>query len=442
MSIFTSFGHKHLHDIEKTKRLTYGKEVLVFNPKEVFIPLVDPSNAKPLQLKVGIGDYVKEGTVIGYREDNMIPVFATISGTIVREENVFHANISRNVKHFVVENDNKYIKEDPLPFLNNKSSKEEILQRMKDAAILGHGGAGFPMFIKYKNTEGIDTILVNAVECEPYLSDDHHSLLNNKHYVIEGMKLLLDYSGAKKAILAYKIGNNDVDELYKDISEIDARLSTYRVKNVYPSGWERHLVNEVLKRKYDRLPSEAHVIVNNLESVVRFAKACFEGKVITRKIITISGEGVKNPSNVEIPIYTRGCDVVEFLGGYSYDDVSVSYGGPMCSRGVMDDKAVFLSFTSGLTILPRIKLNTVPCLRCGACTDHCPSFLQPVEIKSAYQAKNNERMMTLKPWLCIGCGLCSYICPSKIDVSDFVKKAKMITAIQMKKQEVMKGGKK
>ncbi len=442
MSIFTSMGHKHLHNIHKSKELTYGKEVVTFNPKEVFVPLVDPVNSKPIKLNVAIGDYVKEGTIIGYREDNMIPVFATVSGKIVREENLFHANIGRNVKHFVIENDEKYEKEPPLKILNEDSSREELLQRMIDAAILGHGGAGFPMFIKYRKTDGIDTILVNAVECEPYLSDDHHSLLINKEYVIKGMSLLLKLSGAKQAILCYKEGNPDVDNIYQDISQNNPNLKTYRVKNVYPSGWERHLVKEVLKRTYDRLPSEAHAIVNNLESVVRFAKACYDGQVITRKIVTISGEGINNPSNVELPIYTRGSDVIEFLGGYKYDDVSVSFGGPMCSRGVMDDKAVFLSYTSGLTILPRLKLNTIPCLRCGACTDHCPSYLQPVEIKAAYQGKNNERMMALKPWLCIGCGLCSYICPSKIDVSDFVKKAKMVTSLQLKKQEAMKGGKK
>ncbi len=442
MSIFTSIRHKHLQDIHKTKELTYGKEVLVFNPKEIFIPLVDPVNAKPIKLEKSIGDDVKEGTIIGYREDNMIPVFATISGKIVREELVYHVNIGRNVKHFVIQNDEKYEHEDFLPILDENASKDEMLKRMVDAAILGHGGAGFPMFIKYRKTDGIDTILVNAVECEPYLSDDHHSLLVNKKYVVKGMELLLKLSGAKEAILCYKVGNEDVDKVYKDLSDLNPNLKVYKVKNVYPSGWERHLVKEVLKREYNRLPSEAHAIVNNLESVVRFAKAMMEGRVITRKTVTISGEGINNPSNVELPIYTKASDVIAFLGGYKFDEVSLSYGGPMCSRGVNSDQGVFLSYTSGLTILPRLKVNTLPCLRCGACTSHCPSYLQPVEIKIAYQAKNNDRMMALKPWLCIGCGLCSYICPSKIDVNDFVKKAKLITSMKLKQMEANKGGKK
>ncbi len=441
MSIFTSIGHKHLHNIEKTKQLTYGKEVKTFNPKEVFVPIVDPVNSKPLKLEKAVGDEVKEGTIIGYREDNMIPVFATVSGKIDREETLFHANIGRSVKHFVIVNDEKYEKEEPLPILDENSTKDEVVNRMKEAAILGHGGAGFPMFIKYRNTNGIDSILVNAVECEPYLSDDHHSLLVNKEYVIKGMELLLRISGAKQAILAYKQGNPDVDEVYNDLSNINPRLKVYRVKNVYPSGWERHLVKEVLKRTYDRLPSEAHAIVNNLESVVRVAKACYEGKVITRKTVTISGEGLKNPSIVELPIYTRACDVIEYLGGYACDEVTLCYGGPMCSRGVKDDKAVFLSYTSGLTILPKLKLNTIPCLRCGACTDHCPAALQPVEIKSAFQAVNNDRLFALKPELCIGCGLCSYICPSKIDVSNYVKSAKQRVTV-LKKMAAAKGGNK
>lgn len=438
MSIFKSQGHKHLQGIEKTKHLTYGKSVLTFNPKEVYVPLVDPKNGKPLVLKKGINDLVKEGTIIGYREDNMIPVFATVSGKIVREEMMFHALIGRNVKHFVIENDNQYTQEEPLEILDENSDNDKIIQRMIDAAILGHGGAGFPMFLKYKNAKDIDTILVNAVECEPYLSDDHHSLLINKNYIIRGMEILLKISGAKQGILAYKKGNKDIDEIYNDLSLINPNLQIYKVNNVYPSGWEKHLIKEVLNREYQRLPSEAHVIENNVESVVRLAKACLEGKVITRKVATFSGEGLMNQFNVELPIYTRAIDVINFLGGYKYDDCSVSFGGPMCSRGIMDDKACLLSFTSGVTVLPRLKLNTLPCLRCGTCVDHCPSYLKPVEIRFAYLAKNNEKMAELKADMCIECGLCSYVCPSKIDVSDFTKKAKTMVFIQRK----LKGGKK
>lgn len=438
MSIFTTFGQKHLYRIAETKKLTMGKEILSFEPKEVFVPVVDPVTSKPVDLKVAVGDEVKEGQLIGTRPENGLPVFASVSGKIVREETLFHANLGRNVKHFVIENDLKHVKVEPLKELGDDATSEEIVARMKEVGLSGHGGAGFPTFIKYQGatTKNIDTILINAVECEPFLTTDHEAMLKNKEEILKGISFMIKAAGAEKAYIVYKKGNPDLDEAYADLSSYP-NIEVRKVKNVYPAGWERYIVKATLKRTYNRLPAEANVIVNNVTTCLMLAKA-MKGEVETRKVITVSGNGVQNPNNVELPIYTRAIDVIEFLGGYVGESVSVSFGGPMCSRGVMDDKAVLLPFNNALTILPRIKLDTLPCLRCGACTEHCPSGLQPVEIKQAYQAKNMDRMLALTPWHCIACGLCSYVCPSKIDVNDFVKKAKLMTSVQLKKMEAQK----
>ncbi len=433
MSIFTTIGHKHLKGIHETKDLTAHKEVITFEPDAVYIPLVDPVTAKPLKLNVAINDEVKVGTVIGIREDSGIPVFATVSGKITREETFLHANLGRNVKHFVIENNKKNEKEPPLKIYGDDVTKEQIVERMKEAGLLGFGGAGFPTYRKYANVRGIDTIIINAVECEPFLTDDYQSLLKNKEGILEGIELLMKASGAQKAFLAFKKDHLDLVEHYKDTTELHPNIQVFPVKNVYPSGWERHLIKEVTGRTYNRLPSEAHVIVNNVESTLRVYKAIKLGEVVTRKIITVSGTAIKNQNNVELPIYTKASDIINLLGGYTQDDVSLSFGGPMCSRGVMNDSAVIISYTSGLVVLPRLKVNTINCLRCGTCTDHCPSGLQPVEIKIAQQSKNMDRMMALTPWHCVGCGLCSYVCPSKIDVIEYVKKAKLLTMAQLKK---------
>lgn len=438
MSIFTTLGHKHLYRIQDTKKLSMGKEVLKFEPNEVFVPVVDPGSSKPIQLNVSIGDLVKEGQVIGTCEKGT-PVFAPVSGKIVREETMFHAGLGRNVRHFAIENDKKHQKVEPLEVLDLKASAEQIVERMKESGLSGQGGAGFPTYIKYLGAleKNIDTILINGVECEPFLTTDHEAMLLHKDELIHGIEFMMKAAGAKDAYIVYKKGYPDLDECYKDIESINPSIHVAHVKNVYPAGWERFIVKAVLKRTYDKLPAEAHTIVNNVTTAIMLARA-MNGEVETHKVITVSGSGVSNPSNVDVPIYTRAVDIVEFLGGYVGESVSVSFGGPMCSRGVMDDKAVILPYYNGLTILPRMTLNTLPCLRCGACTDHCPVGLQPVEIKDAYQAKDSDRMMALTPWHCIGCGLCSYICPSKIDVNDFVKKAKLMTSIKLKQLEAQK----
>ena len=437
MSIFTTLGHKHLYRIEKTKTLSMEKEILYFDPQEVFVPIVDPVTSKPLKLSVAIGDEVKEGQIIGYSE-KQVPLYTTVSGTIVREEVMFHTRIGRNVKHFVIANDMKHTKVEPLNFLDESASPSEIVGRMKDVGLSGQGGAGFPTYIKYMNALGnIDTILLNGVECEPFLTTDHEAMLKHKDELIRGIQFMLKASGAKDAYIVYKKGNPDLDEHYSDIESIDSRIHVAHVKNVYPAGWERLIVKSVLKRTYDKLPSEAHVIVNNVSTAIMLSRA-MKGELETRKVITVSGNGVASQVNVDIPVYTRAIDIIEYVGGYTVEEASVSFGGPMCSRGVAYDSAVILPADNGLTILKRIKVNTLPCLRCGECVEHCPVGLQPVEIKDAQQARNVERIMALEPWHCISCGLCSYVCPSKIDVSDFVSKAKKRAMIQIKMQEKQK----
>lgn len=437
MSIFTTLGHKHLSRIEETKKLSMGKEILFFDPKEVFVPIVDSVTSKPLTLSVQVGVEVKEGQLIGTNEKGS-PIFASVSGKIVREEVLLHAKLGRNVKHFVIENDFKHEKEKPLQVLDDSASPQDIVQRMKEAGLTGQGGAGFPTYIKYMNAiNNIDTILINGVECEPYLTTDHEAMLEHKDELIKGVQYMLKASGANDAYIVYKNGNADLDELYSDLESINPNIHVAHVKRVYPSGWERTLVKSVLKRTYDKLPSEVHVIVNNVTTAIMLARA-MNGELETRKVITVSGKGVDNPANVNVPIYTKAGDIIEFVGGYNVEDASLSFGGPMCSRGVMNDQAVILPYDNGLVVMPRLKLDTLPCLRCGACVDHCPSALQPVSIKDAYQAKNMDKMMALTPWHCVGCGLCSYVCPSKIDVTDFVKKAKLMTSVQLKKLEAQK----
>ena len=441
MSIFSTFGQKYIPEMDSTKALTADSEVIAFDPESIYVPLVDPVSSKPIALNVKVGDEVKVGTVIGVRTETSIPVFATVSGVVAKEELLFHAAIGRNVKHFVITNDHKYEKEPLLNALDENASSEELIERLKISGLLGFGGAGFPTYLKYQNASNIDTVIINGVECETHLTDDYSVLLNFKDEIVAGLKCLMRAAKAKNGYIVFKEKYKELKQVYASVETENPEIKIAFVSNKYPAGWERQLVKAVTKKTYNKYPVEVGVIVNNAETALHAGRAILKGEVVTQKTMTVSGHGIANPSKVNLPIYTRAIDVINFLGGYTADSVSVSFGGAMTSRGVMDDKAAILPFTRGLTILPRIKLNTLPCLHCGTCTEHCPTGLQPVEIQYAQIAKNTDKIMSLEPWECIQCGLCSYVCPIKIDVADYVKKAKLVASIQLKKLEASKNAK-
>ncbi|MEI3535736.1 MAG: 4Fe-4S binding protein [Bacilli bacterium] len=213
------------------------------------------------------------------------------------------------------------------------------------------------------------------------------------------------------------------------------------VANAYPMGWEKNLVKAAVHRTYNKLPSEAHVIVNNVQTAIEFAKSSKTGFIMNTKQITVSGEGIKENGNIVLPIGTKIGNLVQFMGGYNVDEGVVLLGGPMCSKALMNDNVAILANANALTVLKKVIRKAEPCLRCGACTEHCPANVQPVEVKFCVETKNMERLALLNPNACVGCGLCSYICPSFIDVADFVKKGKLLLSIEEAKKKAQKGGK-
>ena len=445
MKLFESIGHMHLTGIEKTKELTEKKPVKKIDNeycKNIYIPIVD-AKAMPINLKVAVGDEVKVGTLIGTYMvfGNEMPVYSTVTGKIVGEEMLFHAGIGRPVKHFNIENDYKY---DCIQVCNpftKEDSAETIVDNMQKLALVGLGGAGFPTFIKYKNVKDVDTLIINGVECEPFITTDYVAMKNESNLLIEGIELLLKASGAKKAYICFKKDRKDVKDILEPLLINNSNIELKLVKNAYPMGWERTLVKLVTKRTYEKLPIEAHVIVNNVHTVIQLAKSAKTGYIMYKNQITVAGEGIKENCNVVIPVGTKVSNLVQAMGGYNVDEGVVLLGGPMCSKALMNDNVAILANANALTVLKKVIRKAEPCLRCGACTEHCPANVQPVEVKFCVETKNMERLALLNPNACIGCGLCSYVCPSFIDVADFVKKGKLFLSIEEAKKKAQKGGK-
>lgn len=407
-------GHKELTSHGEVKNIVAGKKV--------YIPLMACTD-----VLVKAGDTVKAGTMLAKRDDHFkVPIFSSVSGKVLGIEELEHTT-GRVIDHVVIENDGQNTFERPFePIDADKASVEELVTFMMNAGIVGCGGAGFPSYVKYKGAKGIHTLLINAVECEPYITADYRIMDNQVEELVYGTKTMLKMSGAQKALIAIKKTKKDLIAKVREAVKDTEGLFVEEVPDQYPMGWERTLIYEVFKKRYDKLPGEIGVIVNNATTAIAFSEALRYGKPIIEKICTISGDAVKNPSNVRVPVGVSVQEIVEQIGGYAYDEVRIVGGGPMMGKTVSTDRAVINSASNAITILKPDEDEAIACLRCGRCNDHCPAGILPVRINNAEEAGDVKLLTKLRADQCIECGMCTYVCPSKIEVTEGVRRGKAL----------------
>jgi Na+-translocating ferredoxin:NAD+ oxidoreductase subunit C len=439
ISIFKSFVPIRLegHKLEATEA-----DVLQLDENKipsVYIPIVSP-NGGEIDLFVKEGDQVQVGTLIGRRKDYYVPIFSSISGVVKGKVTRYNPIVGRATNHLEIVNDFKKTMAKPLKTVSFDSDPKDIVAAIKEAGLVGLGGAGFPTYFKYEQYDNIDTIIINGVECEPYLSTDYKLTQFHALDVIQGSELLRLAAQADKAIIALKKDKTVLIEVLKKHLNNFPHVTIKLVKDIYPMGWERLLVKRVLKRTYNDLPKEVNVIVNNIGTAMATGEALIKGRPITHRTITISGNAIKKSVNIQAPIGTPISHIVEEVGGYSTDEVIAFGGGPMTSKAVSDDSYVLQAPMSGYTAIKPVSYNQVPCLRCGACTASCPAGIQPIEIKLALDSNNVDRLMKLNVNRCVDCGICSYVCPSFIEVADATSKAKVKVRIENAKREFAKKG--
>ncbi len=433
--MITSVGKKHING---HRELTAHNEIIdLTNDKEVaslvYFPLVSPSG-KEVELLVKEKDKVKVGTKIMQRVDFEVPIFSSVSGTVKGKETRYSALVGKPVEHLVIKNDYKYSQEN-LPVIDiEAASKEEIVEAIKNAGIVGLGGAGFPTFIKYNSSATIDSVLINAVECEPFLTTDYVSMVKEPKLLLEGAKILQKASGAKEVVIAFKNNKKELQEILEKELENYSDIRIFLVKDKYPMGWEKNLVKAVYKKSYDRLPSEVGVVVNNAQTVISVARALLNGECIHNRVITVSGDAISKPSNVIVPVGTLASEILAKCGGTTCENVCLLAGGPMTSKASLNDNFAMYTTFGALTVMKELKVESEACLRCGKCIEHCPAGLQPIQIKNAYDAKDIKELEAFQTSKCVECGLCSYICPSRIELTDSIKKAKLYLRLSQTKK--------
>lgn len=419
MSFFIGPMRKHL---DGHKDLTAHNEILELVSDVVSIPLTHGNAVVTPTVKEG--DKVKIGDVIGKRDDHFyVPIFSSVSGTVKAIEKKQSANL-KPADYVVIENDHKDTKAKEV-LLPANASRDQIVDYMKEIGLLGQGGAGFPAYIKY-STDKCETLIVNTVECEPYITSDARTIDENHIYIKEGVELAIKASNCKKAYVCLKAYKKDMIEELKTIFKDNDKVVVKPVPDVYPMGWERTLVYEVLKKRYDKLPIEVGAIVSNVTTLIELARSAKHGSPIYEKIVTVTGNAVASPHNVKCRVGTSFKELIDLCGGYTADKVVLIAGGPMMGTSLTKDEVCTSSISNCVLVNKYEEIEAIKCLRCGTCVEHCPSGLQPVNLVSAYKAKDKERLNKLKVMDCVECGMCSYVCPSKIDVTENIRRAKKL----------------
>ena len=406
------------HKLTNDKLLVYNK------PKKVYIPLIS-GNDTNITILVKKGEYVYKGSIIGKRKgDFRIPIHSSVSGTVLdfEEKTCFNGE---KVKCVVIENDFKEKIEQKLSVKRsiNKYTKEEFLNLLMENGIVGLGGAGFPTYVKYE-PKNINTLIINAVECEPYITADHILAKQKCEEILEVIDAILEINKIKEAIIAIKKENVELKQIFDNYIGTYLKIKIKLVPNVYPMGWERKLIKEVTHKEYDKYPIEEGIVVNNISTIYAIYEALKYNKPLIERIITFSGENLQDKRNVLVKIGTPVSEVLEQLK-VKENSVIVA-GGPMMGKKV-EDLVVSANMNCILALEHKIDIPTI-CLKCGKCVEVCPSKLSPVLIMRTKVKKDKDinKLKKLHPEKCIECGLCSYICPANLLVRERVKDAKKI----------------
>ncbi len=438
------------------KILSMDKAVQQYWPDTVTI-LSEQSFGGKCRFVVSPGDTVAEGQLIGEPEAFMAaPLHASVSGKVLEIKEVL--NQGRKIPACIIEREKEH-QETDWGFRKEAAdisgiSREEILKALRDGGLTGMGGAGFPTHKKYETDKAIDTLLINGAECEPYLTCDYRLMLEEGYALVNGVRLLLKGSGAKKAYICMEDNKPKAAENMERILDAvqkagvmteEGQVELAVLPTKYPQGGERQLIQAVTGREVPMggLPADAGVIVSNVGTARAAADMILGGLPLIRRIVTVTG-CVKEPGNYLVPIGTSAKELLKLAGGVTVSQNRVIAGGPMTGPCVASDwngeEELFYitKNTSGILVLADSAWEEQPCIRCGGCENACPAGLTPWQIDFAFQEEDYDLCEKLYASECIACGCCSYVCPAKRELSVRTRMARDAVKQKMRERAVKK----
>ena len=427
------FGGVHPNDM---KAATNEKaiEQLSPPPAQVVIPMSMHFGA-PCTPIVSVGDYVKVGQKIGEFKGLGAPIHASVSGKVVAIEPRPYS-MGGNMTSVVIENDyqNTVSEEVKAPADPNALTTEEMIEIVKNAGIVGMGGATFPTHVKISGGIGqVTTVIINGAECEPYITSDTRTMLDRSEELMEGARLVQHFLQVRRVIFAIEDNKPRCIQLYRKLTKDEDGMEVCALKSLYPQGGEKVLIYNTIGEivPEGKLPLDVGAIVLNCTTLANIARYCKTGMPLVEKCITVDGSAVKEPKNLIVPIGTPVGYVIEQAGGFKCEPGKVILGGPMMGKCVSDLNAPVIKATNAVLAFDKkdsAALEPTPCIHCGRCVSNCPLALNPTAFAKAIEIEDEaERYAVLtkeQVSLCMSCGCCSYVCPAHRPLVDYNSEAK------------------
>lgn len=439
MAKLTFVGGIHPYD---GKELSKDKPIREVFPKgEMVYPLSQHIGA-PAQAIVAKGDYVLAGQKIAEANGFVsAPIYSSVSGTVKTIEPRRVAN-GDMVMSIIIDNDGLFEEVEEIDVKPlEKMTKAEIIDAIKEAGIVGMGGAGFPTHVKLspKEPEKIEYVIANCAECEPYLTSDYRRMLEEPEKLIGGLKVILSLFDNAQGILAVEDNKPDCIAVLKKLTAGEPRITVKALKTKYPQGGERTLIYATTGRQINStmLPADVGCVVNNVDTMVAVYKAVVEGKPLTERIVTLTGDAMKNPCNFKVRIGMSYEELLEIAGGYRVEPKKVICGGPMMGNALFDLKIPTTKTTTALLALSEDEVSAMepgPCIKCGRCLEVCPGRVMPNKLATCAQHFDEEGFLEYGGMECCECGCCSFICPAKRPLTQSIKSMRKIMLAKKKKK--------
>ena len=417
---------------EEGKGQTSGIPISDISPPDIVVIPLSQHTGAPSKPVVEPGDEVKVGTKIGEADGFIsVPVHSSISGKVVAIEDRPHP-LGRRLPAVVIENDGK---DDWVDLAGWEDvvddSPQKIREAVKEAGLVGLGGAAFPTHVKISPPEGksVDTAILNGAECEPVLTSDHRVMLEYPKEVVAGLKIIMRVVGAERGFIGIERNKPDAVRLMRETVAGEGNIDVVDLKVKYPQGAEKQLIKALTGREVPcgGLPMDVGCLVQNVGTSMGIYEAARYGRPLVSRVVTLAGSVVRNPGNYRVRVGTQFGHVISASGGATGPFSKIIMGGPMMGIAQAADEVPVIKGTSGIILLAEDEVlddDVSACIRCARCVDHCPMRLVPNEIARFVEKDRLDLAEEYGILDCMECGVCAYVCPSKIGHVQLMKLGK------------------
>ena len=402
-------------------------------PKQVILPMQQHIGA-PCTPTVKVGDIVAVGQVIGDSDKPVsTPIHASVSGKVTAIGNIKLAN-GAMAQGVTIESDGEMRLYEGIK-APHVETKEDFIKAIRESGLVGLGGAGFPTHIKLNAPSKIDTLIINAAECEPYITVDYRECIENSWDIYSGIRTIMEFLDIPNVVIAVEDNKPEAFKILEQIvdgdSSANGAIKIMQLESRYPQGAEKMMIQSATGRQLPpgKLPSDIGCMVMNVASTAFISRYLKTGKPLVSRSLTVDGLAIKEPKNVRVPIGTSISDIIEFCGGFKDEPVKIVAGGPMMGIAITDLEHPLAKNNNALLAFSKEDAKVfqeTDCIRCGRCASACPISLVPTRIVRDAKAKDAEALLKDGVMVCMECGSCAYSCPAKKPLVQHMRLAKAV----------------